>query len=471
MSPTSITPNTIEDNELIEDLVNYMEDFTNKEIYYFQKWNFKTNPFDQRPFFGDQSSVKSRRNFTFKKILKELLISFNSYDHILFKAPSGAGKTFLLQELFAILNTPRINVSLAKGLREKESCKIAMIDGFVLRDIDKNERINYLIENGVCNEESSPIADIIIIDNFAPIHNFWHQVYSKYFSQSFLIASIQTSEYYYLEALKNQEIGLPFKEQIQDENKIQLRTNDPLEIFTKQLDVPEWNHEELIELLRIRIQEASPDNGLEKFEPNFLELLAKNSLGLPGLCLDLALDVLKKAIALNLDELKAENQYLEFINSKFFKAANLLKAFQLKDQPKYLKQFDDSTISIVNQLSKKTRKDLMKRLLVSMGGYHIQTKQKWTVGTELEDYFNSNDNLKANDFATSLSPTKLATVLDKTQSTLSYHLSWFQNEEMIDIITPNSISAFKKNQSSFDKIILPPSPFAQLFEIILQIGN
>ncbi len=471
MTPAPITPSTIEDDEFIDDLVNYMEDITNKEIYYFQKWDFNINPFDQRPFRGDRSSVKSRRNTTFKKILKEILISFNSYDHILFNAPSGAGKTFLLQELYAILNTPRINDTLSKSLRERQNCKIAFIDGFTLKDLDQNERVNYLIETGICNEEGSTIADIILIDNFAPIHNFWHQLYPKYFSQSYLIASIQTSEYFYLEALKNQEIELPFKEQMAEENQIQLRTNDPLEIFTRQLDVPEWDHEQLVELLTLRITESGNEEVLKKFNPKFLDLIAQNSLGLPGLCIDLALDVLKKAIAENLPDLVDESNYTKFINQTFSKAATLLKAFQYKDQPKYLKEFDDNTISIINQLTKKTRKDLIKRLLISMGGYHIQTKQKWTVGTELEEYFNVNDKLKANDFATSLSPTKLAVVLDKTQSTLSYHLNWFQNEEMIDIITPGTITAFKKSQTSFDKMILPPSPFAQLFEILLQIGS
>ena len=470
MPPSEVTPNIIEDDDLIDELVNYMEDLTNKEIYYFQKWNFNSNPFDQRPFRGDSSSVKSRRNTTFKKILKEILISFNSYDHILFNAPSGAGKTFLLQELFAILNTPRINETLAKGLRERDNCKIAIIDGFTLRDRDKNERLNYLIESGVCNDNGQTIADIIIIDNFAPIHSFWHQLYPKYFGQSYLIASIQTSEFYYLEALKNQEIEIPFKEQMNEENQIQLRTNDPLEIFTRQLEVPEWTKEELIELLTIRITESGNEQVLQKFDVKFLDLLANNSLGLPGLCLDLALDVLKKAIAENLDELSSENLYNEFINQKFIKASDLLKAYQFRDQPKFLKDFDENIISIVNQLNKKTRKDLIKRLLISMGGYHIQTKQKWTVGTELEEYFNINDKAKASDFATSLSPTKLAIVLDKTQSTLSYHLNWFQNEEMIDIITPGSLTAFKKSQTSFDKMILPPSPFAQLFEIVLQMS-
>ena len=470
MTPTPITPNTIQDDEFIDDLVNYMEDITNKEIYYFQKWSFQANPFDQRPFRGDSSSVKSRRNSTFKKILKEILVSFNSYDHILFNAPSGAGKTFLLQELFAILNTPRINETLAKGLRERENCKIAFIDGFILRDTDKIERINYLIEAGVCNEAGNTIAGIIIIDNFAPIHSFWHELYPKYFGQSYIIASIQTAEFYYLEALKNQELELPFKEQMIEENQIQLRTNDPLDIFTKQLEVPEWNKEQLIELLTLRISESTNADVLKKFDFKFLELLAENSLGLPGLCLDLALDVLKKAISENLNDLSNEQDYKLFINKKFQKASNLLKAFQFKDQPRFLKEFDDNTISIINQLSKKTRKDLIKRLLISMGGYHIQTKQNWTVGTDLEEYFNVNDKLKANDFALSLSPTKLAIVLDKTQSTLSYHLNWFQNEEMIDIITPGSLSAFKKSQTSFDKMILPPSPFAQLFEILLQMG-
>jgi len=470
MSPSPHTPNKIEDNDLIEDLVNYMEDITNKEIYYFQKWNFSTNPFDQRPFQGDNSSVKSRRNTTFKKILKEILVSFNSYDHIIFNAPSGAGKTFLLQELFAILNTPRINETLAKSLRDRERCKIAFIDGFVLRDIDKNERVQYLLESGVCNDNGQSNADIIIIDNFAPIHNFWHQLYPKYFSQSYLIASIQTSEYYYLEALKNQEIDLPFKEHMNEENQIQLRTNDPLEIFTRQLEIPEWNNEQLIELLTLRIVESGNEEVMKKFDSKFLDLLADNSLGLPGLCLDLALDVLKKAIAENLNDLTGENLYTDFIDSKFSKASNLLKAYQIRDQPRNLKNFDENIVTIINQLSKKTRKDLIKRLLISMGGYHIQTKQKWTVGTELEEYFNVNDRTKANDLATSLSPTKLALVLDKTQSTLSYHLNWFQNEEMIDIITPGSITAFKKSQTSFDKMILPPSPFAQLFEILLQSG-
>ena len=471
MDPSPITPSRIEDDEFIDDLVNYMEDITNKEIYYFQKWDFETNPFDQRPFRGDNSSVKSRRNTTFKKILKEILISFNSYDHILFNAPSGAGKTFLLQELYAILNTPRINETLSRGLRERENCKIAFIDGFTLKDLDQNERINYLIECGICDDKGNTIADIILIDNFAPIHNFWHQLYPKYFSQSYLISSIQTSEYFYLEALKNQEIELPFKEQMAEENQIQLRINDPLEIFTRQLDVPEWDHQQLVELLSLRITESGNEDVLKKFPTNFLDLIAQNSLGLPGLCLDLALDVLKKAIAENLNDLLDESMYNKFINQTFSKAANLLKAFQFKDQPKYLKDFDENTISILNQLTKKTRKDLIKRLLISMGGYHIQTRQKWTVGTELEDYFNVNDKLKANDFATSLSPTKLAIVLDKTQSTLSYHLNWFQNEEMIDIITPGTITAFKKSQTSFDKMILPPSPFAQLFEILLQIGS
>ena len=470
MDPSPITPSKIEDDEFIDDLVNYMEDITNKEIYYFQKWDFNSNPFDQRSFRGDGSSVKSRRNTTFKKILKEILVSFNSYDHILFNAPSGAGKTFLLQELYAILNTPRINETLAKGLRERELCKIAFIDGFTLKEVDKMERINYLIESGVCDENGNAIADIIIIDNFAPIHNFWHQLYPKYFSQSYIIASIQTSEFYYLEALKNQEIELPFKEQMIEENQIQLRTNDPLEIFTRQLEVPEWNEEQLIELLKLRIAESGNEEVLRKFDEKFLQLLAENSLGLPGLCLDLALDVLKKAISENLADFSNEDSYKDFINQKFSKASNLLKAYQFKDQPKYLKEFDENTISIINQLTKKTRKDLIKRLLISMGGYHIQTKQKWTVGTELEEYFNINDKIKANDFASSLSPSKLAIVLDKTQSTLSYHLNWFQNEEMIDIITPGSISTLKKSQTSFDKMILPPSPFAQLFEILLQIG-
>ncbi len=255
-----------------------------------------------------------------------------------------------------------------------------------------------------------------------------------------------------------------------EENQIQLRTNDPLDIFTKQLEVPEWNKEQLIELLTLRISESTNADVLKKFDFKFLELLAENSLGLPGLCLDLALDVLKKAISENLNDLSNEQDYKLFINKKFQKASNLLKAFQFKDQPRFLKEFDDNTISIINQLSKKTRKDLIKRLLISMGGYHIQTKQNWTVGTDLEEYFNVNDKLKANDFALSLSPTKLAIVLDKTQSTLSYHLNWFQNEEMIDIITPGSLSAFKKSQTSFDKMILPPSPFAQLFEILLQMG-
>lgn len=470
MSPTPVTPNKIEDDDFIEDLVNYMEDIANKEIYYFQKWDFQSNPFEQRPFQGDNSSIKSRRNTTFKKILKEILVSFNSYDHILFNAPSGAGKTFLLQELFAILNTPRINQTLAKGLREREKCKIAFIDGFTLRDIDKNERINYLIECGVLNEDDMNFADIIIIDNFAPIHSFWHELYPKYFGQSYIIASIQTSEFYYLEALKNQEIDLPFKEQMIEENQIQLRTNDPLEIFTRQLELPEWDQEQLIELLTLRITESGNEEILKKFDSKFLVLLANNSLGLPGLCLDLALDVMKKAIAENVYELQDEDLYKAFIDPKFSKAAYLLQAYKCKDQPKYLKEFDDNTISVINQLTKKTRKDLIKRLLISMGGYHIQTKQKWTVGTELEDYLNINDRTKANDFALSLSPTKLAIVLDKTQSTMSYHLNWFQNEEMIDIISPNTISSFKKSQTSFDKMILPPSPFAQLFEILLQIS-
>ena len=211
MTSTPVTPNTIEDDEFIDDLVNYMEDIANKEIYYFQKWSFESNPFDQRPFRGDKSSVKSRRNTTFKKILKEILVSFNSYDHILVNAPSGAGKTFLLQELFAILNTPRINETLSKGLREKDNCRIAFIDGFTLRDVDKSERINYLIESGVYNETSDSYADIIIIDNFAPIHSFWHELYPKYFGQTYIISSILTAEYYYLEALKKLEIEQPFK--------------------------------------------------------------------------------------------------------------------------------------------------------------------------------------------------------------------------------------------------------------------
>ena len=470
MSHKNQSTKVIEDEELIDGLIDFMDKFSTNEIYYYQKWNFNENPFDQRAFGGDRSSVKSRRINVLMNIIKELVVLFKGHNHILFKSPSGSGKTFLLQEIFALVNNSKFNESLSKNLQKKESVTIAIIDGFILRDLEQNERMNYLVEQNVCSLNGQKFADIVIIDNFAPLHKIWHQFYPKFFGQSFLIASIQTSEFAYLEALKNKEIDIPFRENMVDETQIKLTTSDPLDIFTKNIELQEWTLEELEELLKLRIENSNSENGFKYFSKEFFSLVAKNSLSLPGLCLDIASEILKRAITDNLHDLTDKNILEMYIGQNFVKASELFNAFKLKDKPKLLKEFNESTISIINQLNKKTRKDLMKRLLIAMGGYHIQTNLRYTVGTNLDDYFNTNDLSKANDLANSLSPTKLAIVLDKTQSTLSYHLNWFQNEEMLGLHTATTVQVLKKSQTSFDKFIMPSSPFFQLFEIILQMN-
>lgn len=469
---TKIDPNysSIDDKEFIDDIEGFIEDFTNKNLNYFSKWGFKDNPFDQRPFNGDNSSVGSRRSNSIKILIKELLISFKSYDHILLKAPAGAGKSFLLQEFFAILNNPSINKTLSDKMPNHDSFSIAMIDGFIYKDLGEKERSNYLIENKIINSETGKNADVIIIDNFAPLYEFWHQLYPKYLGQSFIIASIQTSEYMFLESLKNPDIDIPIRESIFNESQIQLKTSDPLEIFSNNINVPIWSETELKELLKLRILNSHQYEKTDQFSSKFFNIIAKYCLGLPGLCLDLAQDILKNAISQDMPDLTDGGVINNLMDKKFERATKILEAFKIKDYPNKLKHVEEPIFSIVNQLNKKTRKDLIKFLLISMGGYHIQTKRQLTVGTDLNHFFSANNSESVRLLAKSLSPTQLAIVLDKKQSTMSYHLNWFQNEDMIDIIQPTSIQAFKNVPTAFEKIILPPSPYAQLFEYILQIS-
>ena len=419
MSELNSNKTYILDDDFIDDIEDFIEEFSTTNINYFTNFGFSKDPFDQRPFTGDRITVKSRRSESIKILIKELLISFNSFDHILIKAPAGAGKSFLLQEFFASLNTNRINKKISEKLPNRNSCTISMIDGFTFKDLEQNEKRNYLAEKNVFNEESNSYADIIIIDNFAPLYEYWQNLYPKYFGQSFIIATIQTSEFFFLDALKDPSIDIPIKEGLTDQSQIQLRTTDPLEIFTTEVALPIWKENELIELLRLRVSNSHPEQNPTIFSPDFYEKIAKNSLGLPGLCLDLAEDVLKKAITNNLTDLKNEESIHGLIDEKFERATKILTLIVNRDNKKISNEFGEDIKSIANQLNKKTRKDLIKFLLISMGGYHNQTKQNWSVGTDLNQYFSSKYNMNVKLLAKSLSPTHLALILDKKPSHLS----------------------------------------------------
>jgi hypothetical protein len=470
MSDLNSNQNSILDDEFIDDIEEFIEEFSSTNINYYAHWGFTSNPFDQRPFTGGKSSVKSRRSESIKILIKELLLAFNSFDHILIKAPAGAGKSFLLQEFFVSLNTDRINKKISEKLPNRDSCSISMIDGFTYKELEAEEKRNYLIERNVFDDETNSFADILIIDNFAPLYEFWHELYPKYFGQSFIIASIQTSEFCFLDALKDPTMDIPIKESLTEQSQIQLRTSDPLEIFPTQINIPIWSESELVELLNLRVSDSHPEKHPKNISQEFYSIIAKNSLGLPGLCLDLAGDVLKKAISKEIEELIDEEIIHGLIDDKFAKARSILYLFKNIDNPKVNRHYDEEIKSIVNQLTKKTRKDLIKFLLISMGGYHIQTKQNWSIGTDLNQYFSSKNNNSVKLLAKSLSPTQLAIILDKKQSTLSYHLDWFREKDMIEIIKAHSINAFKNVPMNFDKIVLPPSPYSQLFEYILQLS-
>ncbi|MHA2365520.1 MAG: hypothetical protein ACXAC7_16305, partial [Candidatus Hodarchaeales archaeon] len=284
------------------------------------------------------------------------------------------------------------------------------------------------------------------------------------FNQSFIIASLQTSEHVYLEALNDTSLDVPFRSPSNNTSvSLSGTSNSPLELFTRVIDLPNWSKIELLELLEMRILQANPQ-GLHYFTDNILNKLVDFSLGLPGLCLDLVKETVKKAISNNLESLQEEIVF-NLIDPSYSRASTILKAFLLRNKPNELKKFGDSIQHIVNQITKKTRKDLIRFLLISLGGYHIQTRQSLEVGVSIEEYFTVNDTTKAETLARSLSPRQLAVCLEKKPSTLTYHLNWFQETDMITLITPSTIPALR--QTTFDKIVLPQSPFAQLFEIIL----
>lgn len=470
MPPAHKSSGTIEDDALIDDLVGFVEDLTTKELYFYQKWNFQANPFEHRSFEGDRSSVQTRRQISIKKLLEALIRSYNAFDHILLKGATGAGKSFLLQEFYAALTTPRLNQSLVQSFRElpTTTCRVAMIDGAEYADRDTTKRIEYLVEAGVIDEQENPCSDIVIIDNFASLQSFWQNLYDRYLPNAFIIASIQTAELVYLKALQsNKEV--PFRQVDIQPTTIALPTSDPLDQFTREIEIPSWSQSELVDLLKIRIQLANPTDGLNYFTEEILAEISQRSLGLPGLCLDLAQETFKRAINKDLQGIRDLSQLEALVDPNFAKASTILAAFLQRDDERKLRIFPEEIQSVVTQLTKKTRKELIRFLLVSLGGYHVHTRQAWRVGTAVEDYFSPNETTKATLLAKSLSPSQLAVYLEKKQSTLSYHLNWFQEKEMLSIITSSSIPALRTGQvhPTGDKIVLPPTPFAQLFEIIL----
>ncbi|MHA2366587.1 MAG: hypothetical protein ACXAC7_21705, partial [Candidatus Hodarchaeales archaeon] len=187
-----------EDDDFLDELVDFVEDYATKELYFYQKWNFSRDPFDQRGFKGPASSVRSRRTSMIKLLTRELLREFTQYNHILIKAPDGAGKSFLMQDLYGVLKSQKVNETLIKSLK-LDHCNISFLNGYLYRDKNKQERQQYLIDRGIIEKDGQTSADIVIIDNFGPLETLWQDLYIRCFNQSFIIASLQTSEHVYLE--------------------------------------------------------------------------------------------------------------------------------------------------------------------------------------------------------------------------------------------------------------------------------